>query len=260
MSGDYSYVIAIPSYKRHKTIQDKTLKVLQDYDIPKDIIHIFVADNQEKILYEPLGYKTIVAAAGLINARNFILNYFPKNQHIVQMDDDIKEFIELDHTQKRSERKLKDLKDIIQQGFNMCLVTKSRLWGIYPSANGYFMNGSVTHSLKYIVGCFFGIINPKEELTLDAGQHNVMDGKEDYYRTLKMYQLDGSVVRLNFVAPKTAYLTEPGGLQTDPDRKKKHTEAVDFLIQEFPEWAFLNPKRKSGFTEMRLRSKKDKSL
>ena len=249
------YVIAIPSYKRHKTIQEKTLKVLEDYQIDKSIIHIFVANQEEYELYKPLGYKTIIAAPGLLNARNFILNYFPKNQRIVQMDDDIKEFIELDHTQKRSERKLKDLKDIIQQGFNMCMVTRSRLWGIYPSPNGYFMNGSVTHSLKFIVGCFFGIINPKEELILDPGLNNVMDGKEDYYRTLKMYELDGSVVRLNFVAPKTAYYTEPGGLQTDLDRKKKHTEAVGLLIQLYPEWAFLNPKRKSGFTEMRLRSK-----
>jgi hypothetical protein len=59
------YVIAIPSYKRHKTIQEKTLKVLQDYQIEKSIIHIFVANQEEYELYEPLGYKTIIAKLGI---------------------------------------------------------------------------------------------------------------------------------------------------------------------------------------------------
>ena len=35
-SKSSDYVIAIPSYKREKTLRDKTLKVLQQYKIPKE--------------------------------------------------------------------------------------------------------------------------------------------------------------------------------------------------------------------------------
>jgi hypothetical protein len=241
------YVIAIPSYKRHKTIQEKTLQVLQDYQIEKSLIHIFVANQEEYELYEPLGYKTIIAKLGLHNARNFILDYFPKDTRIVFADDDIKGFKQYDSLSKRSEKPLADLKDIIQQGFNMCLVTRSRLFGLYPVPNGYFMNNTISHTLKFIPGPFFGLINPGKEL------RHPMSEKEDYYRTLKMFQLDGSVVRLNFVSAITSYYTETGGMQTNPDRIKDQELAVSFLKNEFEGHVYLNTRRKSKFPEIRIK-------
>ena len=40
-----NYKIAIPSYKRPITLRDKTLKVLQEYKIDANKIHIFVANK-----------------------------------------------------------------------------------------------------------------------------------------------------------------------------------------------------------------------
>ena len=80
--------------------------------------------------------------------------------------------------------------------------------------------------------------------------------KTDYYITLRMYELDGGVIRMNNVAPKTAYYKEAGGIQADEGRQKKSKDAAEMLIKLYPEWVKLNPNRKSGFVEIRIKDSK----
>ena len=249
--GDY--VIAIPSYKRQETLQSKTLQMLREQKIPSSKIFIFVADKEEEENYrnaiDTNSYnKIVVGIKGLAPVRNFIAGYFPIGKKIVFCDDDIKGFLEYDETKPRHERPLVSLDAIIKRGFQECKKNTCRLWGVYPIPNGFFMKDTVTTDLKFCVGSFFGLINPGNK-TL----HIPVSEKEDYYRTLRMYEVDGCVVRLNFVAPKTAYYKEPGGMQTDPERKEKQEKAVDYLLKEFPDWVKRNPNRKSGFPEIRIR-------
>lgn len=252
VTGDY--VVAIPSYKRATTLTEKTLSTLKKYRIPSSKIYIFVADKEEEEVYrntvpKDLYFKIIVAVKGVKEVRNFITGYFPIGKHLVCMDDDVKGFIEYDEKEKRHEKPLVSLERVLKRGFAECKQAGARMWGIYASANGFFMKPTVSTDLKFIVGCFFGIINPGlKELTLPISE------KDDYYRSLRMYELDGSVVRLNFIAPKTAYYKEPGGMQSDPERKKKQELAVKFLLKEYPDWVKLNPTRKSGFMEIRLKA------
>ena len=44
--------VAIPSYKRHDQIMEKSLTTLKHYKVPPSRITIFVADKEEKKLYE----------------------------------------------------------------------------------------------------------------------------------------------------------------------------------------------------------------
>lgn len=249
--GDY--IVAIPSYKRQETLKSKTLQFLIDQKIPSSKIFIFVADKEEeqnyrRILDAKTYNKIVVGIKGLAPVRNFIAGYFPIGKKIVFCDDDIKGFLEFDETKPRHEKPLENLDKIIRRGFDECGKHGCRLWGVYPTPNGFFMKDTVSTDLKFCVGSFFGLINPgNKELNIPVSE------KEDYYRTLRMYQLDGCVVRLNFVAPKTAYYKEPGGMQSDPERKKKQEEAVEFLIKEFPDWVKRNPNRKSGFPEIRIK-------
>lgn len=255
--GDY--IVAIPSYKRTEGLKEKTLAVLQRYKIPPSKIYIFVADKEEEENYrkalEPGTYnKIVVAVKGLSQARNFIADYFPIGKKIVYFDDDVKGFIEFDESKPRHEKPLVSLEKVIRFGFQECAKHGCRFWGAYPSANGFFMKDTVSTDLKFIQGCFFGIVNPgSKELHLPGNGE-----KEDYYRTLRMYQLDGCVVRLNFVAPKTSVYGTPGGLQANPDRAKREKEMVDLLMKEFPDWVKLNPRRKSGFLEIRIADTKKK--
>jgi len=251
-SGDY--IVAIPSYKRTEGLKEKTLAVLKHYNIPPSKIYIFVADKEEEENYrnaleQGSYHKIIVAVKGLSQARNFIAEYFPIGKKIVYFDDDVKGFIEFDETKPRHEKPLVSLEKVIQRGFAECVKHGCRFWGAYPSANGFFMKDTVSTDLKFIQGCFFGIFNPgSKELHLPGNGE-----KEDYYRTLRMYQLDGCVVRLNYVAPKTSVYGTPGGLQANPDRAKREKEMVELLMKEFPDWVQLNPRRKSGFMEIRIK-------
>lgn len=257
----FPYEIVIPSYKRHETLQAKTLAILKEYRIPSNKITVFVANKEEEKIYkqflDPKTYgKIVVAEKGLMNARNFISDYFPVGTLLVSMDDDIRGFLEYDETAPRKERKLRSLLGIIKRGFQECVKNGCRFWGVYSVPNGFFMKDTVSTDLKFIVGSFWGCVNPGTKGT--TGIKMIMDEKEDYYRTLQYFLQDSKVVRLNFVAPKTAYYKEPGGMQEDSERKKKQEHAVKFLLKKFPQFVALNPTRKSGFMEIRLRDMRKK--
>ena len=97
------WIVAIPSYKRYDIIVEKSLATLKRYHIPPSRITIFVADKEEKKLYEeaiPKGSvkDIVVGVLGMDKIRNFILDYYPKGKHIVMMDDDIRGFNQKDGT------------------------------------------------------------------------------------------------------------------------------------------------------------------
>jgi hypothetical protein len=243
----------IPSYKREETVQKKTLATLQRYGIPANQITIFVANDEQKAVYAaalPKGAvkELIVGQPGLAQVRNFILDYYPKGTRIVMMDDDVTGFVE--RREDGGIRPLKSLKAVIHKGFAEAAKAGATLWGVYPVPNGFFMKPTITRDLKFIIGSFWGIINP------GAGPDGIrlpMSEKEDYIRTLMAFDRDGVVVRLNYVSPKTAYYKEPGGMQTDPQRLAKQKVAVKYLLETWPDKVMLNPRRKSEYPEILLR-------
>jgi hypothetical protein len=257
----FPFEIVIPSYKRQETLQEKTLAVLKEYRIPVNKITVFVANKDEEKIYkeylDPKTYgKIVVAEKGLTNARNFISDYFPVGTLLVCMDDDIKGFLEYDASAPRKERPLRSLLGVMKRGFQECIKHGCRMWGVYSVPNGFFMKDTVSTDLKFLVGSFWGCVNPGTKG--QTGVKMIMDEKEDYYRTIQYFLQDGKVVRLNFVAPKTAYYKESGGMQENPERKKKQEQAVKFLVTKYPEFVALNPTRKSGFMEIRLKDMREK--
>ena len=134
------YSIVIPSYKRPEGCRDKTLAVLHEYKIPKEKIFIVVADNEQKTEYEavldPKTYgKILVGVPGLSDVRNWIFEHFPKGTPLVSCDDDIRGFIEYDASQKRHERKLRSLSNIIKRGFSECKKADCHFWGVSGDAS-----------------------------------------------------------------------------------------------------------------------------
>lgn len=259
-SNKIKYVVAIPSYKRHLSITDKTLRVLEEYKIPPSIIYVFVANKTEEKLYRgqftsPYLKKIsiIVGKKGLKNQRNFISKYFPPNTNLVQMDDDIKGICKMGNYNKsaRNENtlsKLRNLDVLIKKGFSVCREKGVFLWGVYPLCNAYFMFPRVTEDLRFITGPFFGMINrhsPKLRLTLDE--------KEDSQRTLQHFVMDGGVIRFNDVSIHTSYYKNKGGMQDEgKDRKKEAMKSAMYLIKKYPELTKLNVSKKSGVPEVKL--------
>jgi len=245
------YVIAIPSYKRAETLRDKTLATLATYHIEPSKIHIFVASKEEAATYKetlkPGTYgKIIVGVLKIGPQRNFIMNYFAKGKPLVQIDDDVSSFIEYDPKAKRHERPLRDLEGVIQRGFRLCKEVGCSYWGIYPAANGFFMKPGHTTDLRFIIGVMTGCFNPGSALKI-----HLESFKEDYERTIKFYEMDGAVVRMNDVAPKTSYYTEKGGAEEFRDWKPMEEEAK-WLAAKYPDLVKVRWVKKKRYSGSRL--------
>jgi len=245
------WVVVVPSYNRVEIFKKKTLAVLKEYNIPKNKIYVFVANEEQKTLYEE-GLKDdvghiIVGIKGLPEVRNFIFDYFPKDKPIVSFDDDVRGFIELDAKSKGGKRKLKDLSAMFDRGFDECKKSGAKFWGVYPVSNPFFMKDKVSTDFKFIIGSFWGCFNPKDDVRITIGNGE----KEDYQRTIQFWQRDQAIVRLNDVAVQTATYATPGGLQ-DGNRLAREQKTVKAMLKKWPEYLRLNPHRKSGFPEFRL--------
>ena len=272
------YVVAIPSYKRPSTLKNKSLRVLQEQKIDPKRIDIFVADKeQEKIYRDELPHgsynKIIVGEPGIKNIRNFMPKYYPEGQKIFYMDDDIGQVFQnfnhgktlpklnKDTYDKKHNKllKLRNLHKFIESAFDLAKKKKMDNWGVYPVENPYFMKPTTKKSddytstyLSYIIGFMTGVINNRK------AEIRTIDDKEDYERSIKYYLKDGGVLRFNNVTCRTNCYKEPGGMQVERTKKRIHDSAV-YLTKEYPKLCTLNTGKKSGYTEVRLRDKRENS-
>ena len=257
-----AYRIAIPSYHRPQTLRDKTLKVLQNYKMDPSKIDIFVADADQRNVYESAiprsAYsRLIVGKPGIKNIRNFMPNYYPEGKHIFYMDDDISHIYECinrgDVSAKKDNKlqKLPCLKSFIDRAFRESENSGMTNWGVYPVENPYFMKPTqardhVSTRLCYIIGFMTGVINNRR------AELRTIDDKEDYERSIKYYLKDDGVLRFNNVTCRTRCYKEPGGMQVERTKKRIHDSAV-YLTKQYPGLCSLNTGKKSGYTEVRLR-------
>jgi len=241
--------IVVPSYKRVETFEQKTLTLLKRYDVDLRRLHLFVADAAERDRYfrvTPREATIVVAEPGMMAVRNFIAGWFPDRQPIVCLDDDIVSLHRRINAKKHEPLERFDV--MAEDGFEACETSGARLWGIYPVLNAMFMKSRVTTDLRYIVGCVWGALNnPKVQVTTDD--------KEDFERSMLYYQRDDAVVRLEYIAPKTAYYSEPGGMQVERTDARVRSSAI-YLTERYPSLCTLNTSKKSGRWEVRLKDKR----
>jgi len=250
MTSLSNYVIAIPSYNRANEIVDKTLSTLLEGGVKKNRIYIFVANKAQEKLYDEvvpksLYHKIVVGKIGIANQRVFISHYFPVNQYIVSLDDDVEELQQLRGTTKENSKlvKLKDLDGFFKDAYKLLKQEKLFIWGVYPVRNAFFMQQKITTELKFIIGVTFGYINRKlKELIPKAVV------KEDIEQSILYYKMDGGVIRFNYIVPKTKF-NAPGGLGTD--RQEMNKIAAEYLKKKYPDIITIFH-RKNGMTEVKL--------
>jgi hypothetical protein len=251
---DIDYVIAIPSYKRAETLKKKTLRVLGEYDIPKNKINIFVANDEEYEIYKktlPDGYNIIIGELGMGNIRNFISNYFDSGKYIFNIDDDISKFIKLDTDKYEGKATAipftgDGLDKFIKDGFRECLRKKLNLFGIYPVDNPFFMSRRISYDLRYIIGSAWGCVNGDIRVS--------MDDKEDFERTIKYYIQDGGVIRYCNVSVVSSYYREKGGMQ-ETRTNERILQSAQRLVKIYPKLCSLYLGKKNGFAEVKLNDK-----
>jgi len=246
--------VVVPSYNRVDGFKNKTLKTLQYHKVPPSKIYLFVANEEQKKLYEDglepgsVGH-IIVGIKGLVPVRNFIFEYFPKGTPLVSFDDDVRGFVRLEGEKMRDLRPA-EFGELVDMAFRECKDVGARFWGDYPVPNAYFMKNTISYDLKFIMGSFWACFNPGKEIHIDIGGGE----KEDYQRTIQFWEADGKVVRLNFLAHKTATYNEAGGLQSDgmAARVEREKSTVAAMLKKWPQYIRPNPRRKGPFPEISL--------
>ena len=85
----------IPSKGRSEYIKGKTLALLEKHSINKNDIYIFVASDELQTYKEALPeYQIIEGMDGIGKQREAISKYFPRNEFIISIDDDVTQIYE----------------------------------------------------------------------------------------------------------------------------------------------------------------------
>jgi hypothetical protein len=258
------YVIAIPSYKRQDILVKKTLAMLKKGQVSPSVVHIFVAneeerENYEKVVPKELYHKIVVGIKGITNQRKFIVKHFPENQYVISIDDDVEQIEKMDGPTKLV--KIKNVDKFFRDGYTDLKKNNLFIWGIYPVRNAFFMKPKTTTDLKFIIGVLRGFINRhSKDLEPSVGA----EGKEDYEQSILYFKKDGGVLRYNNITTKTKF-NAPGGLGTE--RHEMNKKAAEYLNKTYPDLVSVFH-RKNGMTEIRLKrttgkvvpSKKNKTM
>lgn len=242
------YKIAIPSYKRPKIIQEKTLKYLKECNIDKEVITIFVANEEEEISYRQNGvvdYTIVVGVLGITNQRNFIKQYYDEGEYIISLDDDIER---LEQAVEKKFIPIKELDNLFKESYEMMVREKRFIWGIYPARNimCIYMRKEIHTDLKFIIGLCYGFINRKTE---DLILNPELEGKEDIHQSILYYLKDGGVLRRNTIVAKTTFYAE-GGL--GKERSIQNKKATELICLKYPNLTRI-VQRKNGTYEIRFR-------
>lgn len=245
------YKIAIPSYHRTKTVQDKTLKFLEKHKIDPDKVTIFVADEQEMEAYTSAlknhDYgKNIALGVPTIGAqRNFIEKYYPEGTRLMMFDDDVQD------VQRKNDKKLDSIdnleEEIIFRGFNEAESVGAKTFGIYAASNAFFMKDRIYTKLCYIIASMFGVICDHDPYLDRVTNHG-----EDYEYSLRQYSKHGVLCRLDNYTVKSNYYKEEGGLQDIRTEQYIH-DSISKIAEMFPDLCKMYIRKTTGHAELRLK-------
>lgn len=249
------YVVAIPSYRRAKTLKEKTLALLERHNIPAEKITIFVGNQEEHDTYRkeiPPQYQIVIGEVGMGAIRRFIQKHYPEGTNVMNFDDDLSEVMKkIDDKTMVPVDNLE--KEVIVRGFSECKKHNSYLFGVYAAANAMFMKNRVAVGLYYCIGSCWGIVSRHDD-SLSV----TLDDKEDFERTLQHYVKDGKVVRLDDITVKSKYYTEDGGMQVTRTSERIY-ESAKILEARYPHLCSTYIRETTGHAELRLRDSSPKS-
>lgn len=254
-----NYQIAIPSYARAELLKHQTLAFLERSGVGRERVTIFVANEQEFDAYRSLigqEYKIVVGVLGKVNQQRFYHSYYPKGTPLLNLDDDT-----VTLRQRTPDGKLEDfngsLDALVEAGFRVCKQEGATMWGINPVENGFFMSDVVTVGLRYICGNFYGNYAGDPAIVGTDRTYAESSG-DDFETTLRSFIQNGSVVRFEYICPKTKYFAA-GGIDAElkskgvTNRQDDHAVALANIVSRYPELASLTTKT-GGVTNIRLKT------
>jgi len=240
----YNYKIAIPTYHRLDIFTKKTYgKVIKPNKLddrvvlflqnPEDIKAYRERFPQLKIVKSPPGYHPTL---------NYMSKYFGKNVRYVKMDDDLSGFFTGGGFEGGTKVKpVKNVRKLFDQCFREMDKKGANLGGFYPSAN-WFRGPKVSTDLRFIMGACYCVRNQKIFLP-------EANSKSDFELTIKYYQKDHTVVRMNRYGFRTAYNAGDGGVTRTDESENRDNER---LMKKYPAYIKRAIKHKTGTTSLVL--------
>lgn len=235
------YTIVISSKGRHDKI-----KPLTSLGLPKECFIFCVNDDEEKYRYTKCnpGIPVIVSnTVGCMENRNFFLDYFGAGRKIISVDDDVEGLFEQRAPGRTGLVKMtgEEIDVLIKKGFHLCESNKTKLWGVYPTYNHFYMSRTIVPH-GFIVGHWMGIIT--SDLRFDTNVHV----KDDYSFTCQNIVKFKKIVRFNYVCVKAQYLPDKSGKGGASDYRTDDMveKDVQYLMQKYPNWVVRNPRREGN--------------
>lgn len=260
------YVVAIPTWHRADTIAGRSLVALAEGGIDSDRIHLFVADAVEAADYRRLvdpalyGHIEVVdydpyeatdappgrEPQGLAIAVNAIHRHWPTGHPIIKTDDDLAGlWIKTDEKRRTP---LADLHAFVLEGFAVADHYGAHLWGVYAVPNPFFQKHRIRLGLCYIPGGWYGLRPAGDDADLVDLAHG-----HDFALSIQRWVADGVTVRFDDVSMRTEGYRGRGGMVEQRTADLVDTSAR-IIAARWPDHASLNLTKKSGWTEVRLRS------
>tara|TARA_R110002096_G_scaffold79948_5_gene187716 strand:- start:2053 stop:2724 length:672 start_codon:yes stop_codon:yes gene_type:complete len=213
-----------------------------------DMENVYVFSSPEsydeyEIISKKWNFNLINSKNSILDTRNHIINYFPENTKIIEMDDDVEDIEVTIKGEKNTS--VNNLIDLFNESFD--LIGEAGLWGFNANTNNYFSAGIDKRGLYSIINSCLGYINDKRiKLTVSE--------KEDFERCIQFYQLEIPILKRAGYGIKTKYWTNKGGIQAKYDfdrRKEVQAESADAIMEKYPGMCYKR-KRPNGIIDIRF--------
>ena len=198
----FPYTIVIPSTQQPEHLQSHTLALLHASRIPSSAILVVVPSSEEEVLYKetltPNLYGRILAIHAPLPSADFynrLSELLPEGIPLIYMSDSLTGIVQKEPYVTHPLVPVQQLGALFKHAFQTCQTHHSQIWGVYPVANGHFMNPSVSTQLKYLPGGMWGCFNPGSAAVKLRTNTFV-----DYERSIVYWKTFGSIVRLNWVS------------------------------------------------------------
>ena len=220
--------ICVPSYNRLNGVQEKTLKLLKDYDVDNITIFVSTEKDYEDYASAEMGNVVLVPSEfeGIGAVRSYIVNEWADDKdNIVMMDDDI-ELVKNLHGGNV------DIKEFFEEFFSKLEEENLYFGGVPLCTNTFFMKDEYSTKLKYISGAVQFVRVDKSRAVIDCRYRHY----EDFVYDILYFKRDGGCLRYNGCAPITKNYNPNGGIAEEMggmDKRLDCEKIADEIIDRF---------------------------
>lgn len=227
------YKFGIVSY--HRPDKQFMMSYLHDLGYQKEDIIIHTEEVGDYEVYKRLfGDKaTILYKRGnnVCDNKNNLLEWYNENSgeddRLIICSDKVKSVMYLGRDGKLHKMDRDTLDSFLNKAFYVSKQYGASLFGPYTVKNPFFMSHS-THINQFLLGCFMGIVNPKETW-FDPR----VPLKEDWNIVLRTISSGGSVMRFNDIALEATFRTKGGSYELWHNGETNRI-CTRILLESFP--------------------------